>query len=69
MRLDLFPPARKRNSYKLKPYGQMTYPSQRARVDVKAVPLRCIAEPEPHLFQYTAIDEFTRPRFLAVYPG
>ena len=29
---------------------------------------RCIADPELRLFQYTAIDEFTRLRFLAAYP-
>lgn len=46
----------------------MTYPGQRVQVDVKAVPRRCIADPELRLFQYTAIDEFTRLRFLAAYP-
>ena len=34
----------------------------------KVVPRRCIANPELRLFQYTAIDEFTRLRFLAAYP-
>ena len=46
----------------------MTYPGQRIQVDVKVVPRRCIADPELRLFQYTAIDEFTRLRFLAAYP-
>ena len=32
------------------------------------VPRRCIADPELRLYQYTAIDEFTRLRFLAAYP-
>ena len=32
------------------------------------VPRACIADPELRLFQYTAIDEFTRLRFLAAYP-
>ena len=54
--------------YKPKPYQQMTYPGQRVQVDVKVVPRKCIADPELHLFQYTAIDEFTRLRFLAGYP-
>ena len=49
-------------------YQQMTYPGQRVQVDVKVVPRRCIANPELRLFQYTAIDEFTRLRFLAAYP-
>ena len=46
----------------------MTYPGQRVQVDVKVVPRKCIADPELRLFQYTAIDEFTRLRFLAAYP-
>ena len=32
------------------------------------VPRRCIADPELRLYQYTAIDEVTRLRFLAAYP-
>ena len=31
-------------------------------------PRRCIADPELRLFQHTAIDKFTRLRFLAAYP-
>ena len=31
------------------------------------VPRRCITDPELRLYQYTAIDEFTRLRFLAAY--
>ena len=46
----------------------MTYPGQRIQVDVKVVPRKCISDPELRLFQYTAIDEFTRLRFLAAYP-
>ena len=46
----------------------MTRPGERVQVDVKVVPRKCIADPELRLFQYTAIDEFTRLRFLAAYP-
>ena len=67
-KLGLFPQAEKKPAYKPKPYEQMTYPGQRVQVDVKVVPRRCIADPELRLFQYTAIDEFTRLRFLAAYP-
>ena len=67
-KLDLFPQAEKKPVYKPKPYEQMTYPGQRVQVDVKVVPRRCIADPELRLYQYTAIDEFTRLRFLAAYP-
>lgn len=37
-------------------------------MDVKIIPRKCIADPELRLFQYTAIDEFSRLRFLAAYP-
>ena len=67
-KLGLFPQAEKKNAYKPKPYEQMTYPGQRVQVDVKVVPRRCIADQELRLFQYTAIDEFTRLRFLGAYP-
>lgn len=43
-------------------------PASASRVDVKVVPRKCIADPELRLFHYTAIDEFTRLRFLAAYP-
>ena len=67
-KLGLFPQAEKKPVYKPKPYEQMIYPGQRVQVDVKVVPRRCIADPELRLYQYTAIDEFTRLRFLAAYP-
>ena len=67
-KLGLFPQAEKKNAYKPKPYEQMTYPGQRVPVDVKVVPRCCIADPELCLYQYTAIDEFTRLRFLEAYP-
>ena len=67
-KMGMFPPAEKKNSYEPKPYEQMQYPGQRVQVDVKVVPRKCIADPELKLYQYTAIDEFTRLRFLAAYP-
>ena len=67
-KLGLFPPAKYKTTYNPKLYEQMTYPGQRVQVDVKVVPRRCITDPEIRLFQYTAIDEFTRLRFLAAYP-
>lgn len=45
----------------------MQYPGQRIQIDVKAVPRRCIANQDLKLYQYTAIDEYTRLRFLAAY--
>ena len=46
----------------------MTYPGQRVRTDGKAVPRCCIANSELRLLQYTAIDAFSRLRFLAACP-
>ena len=66
-KLGLFLSKEKKPAYKPKPYQQMTYPGQRIQVDVKVVPRHCIADPELRLYQYTAIDEFTRLRFLAAY--
>ena len=67
-KMGLFPSKEKKPVCKPKPYQQMTYPGQRIQVDVKVVPRRCITDSELRLFQYTAIDEFTRLRFLAAYP-
>ena len=61
-KMGLFPAEKPKNTYKPKPYEQMTYPGERVQVDVKVVPRKCIADPELRLFQYTAIDEFTRLR-------
>lgn len=66
-RLDMLPAAKEKRKYVAKPYQQMTHPGERIQVDVKVVPLRCIADPSLKLFQYTAIDEFTRLRYLGAY--
>jgi len=66
-KLGMFQQKKEKKRYIPKPYEQMTHPGQRVQVDVKVVPRRCIADPELRLFQYTAIDEFTRLRFLAAY--
>ena len=57
-----------KKKYQSKPYEAMQYPGQRIQVDVKVVPGSCLADPALRLFQYTAIDEFSRLRFLAAYP-
>ena len=67
-KLGMFQQKKEKKPYTPKPYEQMTYPGQRIQVDMKVVPRRCIAGPELRLFQYTAIDEFSRLRFLAAYP-
>ena len=66
-RLGMFPPPEKKKKYVPKPYEQMQYPGQRLQIDVKVVPRSCIADPELRLYQYTAIDEYSRLRFLGAY--
>lgn len=66
-RLNMFPQAKAKKKYKPKPYEQMSHPGERIQIDVKVVPRRCIADPELRLFQYTAIDEYSRLRFLGAY--
>lgn len=66
-RLGMFPETKPKKKYKPKPYEKMTHPGERVQIDVKVVPRRCIADPELRLFQYTAIDEYSRLRFLGAY--
>ena len=66
-RKGMFPGEKQKHRYIPKPYEQMCYPGERIQVDVKVVPSRCISSPDLRLFQYTAIDEKTRLRFLGAY--
>jgi len=54
-----------------KPYEKMQYPGQRVQIDVKFVPDACIigdAKAEGRKFyQYTAIDEYSRFRYLEAF--
>ena len=49
----------------------MHYPGERVQVDVKVVPSVCITGDakimEEHFFQYTAIDEYSRYRYVAAF--
>ncbi|MFR2562074.1 MAG: DDE-type integrase/transposase/recombinase [Anaeromassilibacillus sp.] len=67
-KLGMFPQPKVKAAYKAKPYEQMQYPGQRVQVDVKVVPMKCLTNPEERLYQYTAIDEYTRLRYLGAYP-
>ena len=66
-RLALLQQAPAKPTYKPKPYEQMTYPDERVQIDVKYVPISCLANKEQKPYQYTAIDEFTRLRFVYGY--
>ncbi len=54
-----------------KPYEQMLYPGQRFQMDVKVVPAACIVPnadgSKERYFQYTAMDEYSRFRFVAAF--
>ena len=51
-----------------KPYEAMLYPGQRVQIDVKHVPRECIQDKTwGKYYQYTAIDEYSRLRYLAAY--
>jgi len=52
-----------------KPYELMYYPGQRIQIDVKHVPASCIVGDAKgkKFYQYTAIDEFSRFRYLEAF--
>lgn len=52
-----------------KPYETMYYPGQRVQVDVKHVPASCLVGEATgkKFYQYTAIDEFSRFRYLEAF--
>ena len=67
-KLDMFPKTtnKKKSKKKIKPYVQMTYPGERIQVDIKFVPSECLVGNEK-LYQYTAIDEYSRFRYIQIY--
>ena len=65
-RTGALPEHPKKKVYTPKPYEQMTHPGERVQIDVKVVPRACCTD-SLRLFQYTAIDEFTRLRYLRAY--
>jgi len=56
-----------KKKYIPKPYEQMDYPGQRIQIDVKHVPRSCIANKEDRYYQFTAIDEYSRLRYLQAF--
>jgi transposase InsO family protein len=67
MGLQSAPPPKPK--YVPKPYEQMLYPGQRVQVDVKYVPSACLVGDAKgkRFFQYTAIDEFSRKRYVEAF--
>jgi len=62
------PPSKKRRR-KPKPYEPILVPGKRIQVDVKHIPKACLTGSLAgrKLYQYTAIDECTRFRHMAIY--
>lgn len=47
---------------------EMTFAGEKVQIDVKVVPRACITSETPlKLFQYTAIDEYTRIRYIEAF--
>lgn len=68
-REGVIPPPTKRRRHKPKPYEPILIPGERFQIDVKHVPKSCLVGTVSHrkLYQYTAIDECTRWRYIAIY--
>lgn len=70
-RLDKMPETPEtKKKYVPKPYEKMTHPGERIQIDVKVVPKYCypdLYKQGVRLFQYTAIDEYSRMRYLGAY--
>ena len=71
-RLGLAPQKLPNPKRKSKPYEQAVRPGSKVQIDVKVVPKACIAEQAWNqglrLYQYTALDECTRFRYVAAFP-
>lgn len=65
----ILPGPRKRARRKPKPYEPIEVPGERVQMDVKYVPRQCLvgALGSKKLYQYTAIDECTRWRHVAIF--
>ena len=60
----------KNPKYIPKSYEKMYYPGQRVQIDVKFVPAACLVGDAKgqKFYQYTAIDEYSRFRYLEAFP-
>lgn len=67
--LGMFQNKKKRNKRTNKPYKTPSVPGEKLQIDVKYVPSACLAGElkGKKMYQYTAIDEATRLRYLSFY--
>lgn len=66
-REELIKPSATKKKHQAKPSEKMTHLGERIQIDVKVVPRHCITDNELRLYQYTAIDEYSRYRILGAY--
>lgn len=70
-RLNALPVKPPNPKYIPKPYEKMSFPGERVQIDVKVVPTACIVPDKYGLreryYQYTAIDEYSRFRFIMAF--
>lgn len=68
-RLGMFTRQKQKKKHVPKPYEQMTYAGERVQIDVKRVPTACLVGELKgrRLYQYTAIDEYSRMRYLEAF--
>lgn len=66
-RQGYFKPEKQKKKYVPKLMEQMQRPGQRVQIDVKFVPLSCIATKGEKYYQFTAIDEYSRLRYIKAY--
>lgn len=66
-KLGIYKKIKLKKKKKVQKYIQPTYPGERVQIDIKYVPQECISEDNLKLYQYTAIDEYTRLRHLQIY--
>ena len=67
-KLGMFPQPKVKAAYKANAIRTDAVSRPARSVDVKVVPMKCLTNPEERLYQYTAIDEYTRLRYLGAYP-
>lgn len=68
-RIGLSPIPKPKKKYIPKPYEKMLFPGQRVQIDVKYVPAFCLvgSAKGQRFYQYTAIDEFSRLRYIEAF--
>lgn len=61
----------KKKKREIRRYPELTVPGEKVQIDVKEVPYNClrgkVLRDNKHLYQWTAIDECTRIRFVYVF--